>query len=306
MPAVYVHQSVARSAAAGLGETARAYAESPLLALGAQGPDVLFYYRVLSAGNDRRLNRVGEMMHRQRTGDMLRAVLRHARGGGAGARAMALGWVSHCAVDGTLHPYVYAYSARHANGYTRAFVHMMLEQALDVWLYREMGGVIPLRQFDFFDRIGREDLAIFSSLLFKAMHDVWPEAGLTVRQAGQACRSMDRALRFLYSPHGKRYRALQALEKALGRPGLITCHAAPPSLPANDFLNRARQPWEDPWRMTRRTESLPDLLATARERTAEWFRSSAAYLDGVLPLEEAVRDIGDPDYRSGLPCGLRS
>lgn len=302
MPAVYVHQSVARSAAADLGQT-RAYAQAPLLALGAQGPDVLFYYRVLSPWNDRRLNRAGETMHQQRTGDMLRAVLRHARGGGAGARALALGWISHCAVDGALHPYVYAYSARHANGYTRAFVHMMLEQALDVWHYREKGGVIPLRQFDFFDRLGKEELEIYSGLLSRAVSDVWPETKLTVYQACQACRDMNQALRWLYSPHGRRYRTFQALEKALGRPGLITSHAAPPSLPANDFLNRARQPWEDPWRMTRRTESLPDLLAAARERTLEWFRNAAAYFEGVLPLEEAVRSIGDPDYRSGLPCG---
>lgn len=73
---------------------------------GANGPDMLFCYRVWRRAENRgeNLPLIGERLHNENTGAFLRSLIENAQT--PSQRSYVLGFLAHYATDCTVHPYV--------------------------------------------------------------------------------------------------------------------------------------------------------------------------------------------------------
>ena len=101
MPEAYTHIRIARAALAQSGEHAPSTAAYEM---GANGPDPLFAYRVLSAKRPWPLPELGGRMHDEQCGRFLRTMIFAAST--PAQRSYALGFLAHYAADSVMHPYV--------------------------------------------------------------------------------------------------------------------------------------------------------------------------------------------------------
>ena len=140
MPAAYVHEKIAKKALSANNEIAD-YIEKnkdPFL-LGAQGPDILFFYKMLNPFNKSKMpNKLGEEIHQIRVYDFLKSILSISKEAGKTSLSWLLGFLCHYATDCTIHPYVYA-TTNNEDGSSNTTQHLLLETYFDTWLYRDEG-----------------------------------------------------------------------------------------------------------------------------------------------------------------------
>jgi len=131
--AEYAEQSFPPEALSAISD-ARAY-----YFLGAQGPDLLFFYRVLSGKE----NNLGRLLHRKHRYAVFSAFYDLLRGdffrGEAREKAAAYiyGYLTHYCADVAFHPFVYAYLEAHGG---EGFLHQRIENDWDVYFLREKRG----------------------------------------------------------------------------------------------------------------------------------------------------------------------
>ena len=104
MPEGYTHIRTARAAAklAGLSIVS----DEAAFGCGANGPDMLFCYRVWRRAENRgeNLPLIGERLHNENTGAFLQSLIENAQT--PSQRSYVLGFLAHYATDCTVHPYV--------------------------------------------------------------------------------------------------------------------------------------------------------------------------------------------------------
>lgn len=110
MPSTYAHRRFGADVLAQLPGPLRNEIEPyrELYDIGLHGPDLLFYYKALESNP---VNRLGNAMHDQPGAvffERARTVIRNANNPEA-AKAYALGFICHFALDSTCHPYVERY-----------------------------------------------------------------------------------------------------------------------------------------------------------------------------------------------------
>ena len=101
MPEGYTHIRTARAAARLAGITP---ADGAAFDCGANGPDMLFCYRVWrkSARRGEDLPKIGDLLHDENTGALLQSLLENAKT--PAQQSYALGFLCHYAADCALHP----------------------------------------------------------------------------------------------------------------------------------------------------------------------------------------------------------
>ncbi len=153
MPESYFHVRCARASYRGSG--ARGY-HIPAVMLGAAGPDVFYYHMGLPA-----LLPLGRRMHAERCGPFLTALARRAKS--RLCRSYVLGFLSHNAVDATMHPWVERQTETHA----------VVESALDShYLLLDKGRSLAMAK-DCAPRLGSAELLELGGLLQGAVREVY-------------------------------------------------------------------------------------------------------------------------------------
>lgn len=113
---------------------------------GAQGPDFLFYHRLLQPGR-RNLRELGGRLHRETPSRLLGAMRDVWRAEGDGVTESYLyGFLCHYSLDRTAHPFVYAdVRALHGlyPGRGDDFLHNHVESVLDGIVLRSLTGKLP-------------------------------------------------------------------------------------------------------------------------------------------------------------------
>ncbi len=142
MPSSITHQLVAEEAAPFFPSAAKeavSFAPDEFF-LGAQGPDVFFFYRI---GNKSEYN-LGKYLHRNRVYEVFSLFLGALRGGirfdaDAEKRAYAyvLGYIAHYAADSAFHPFVYRLLEERR---CDSREHQQIENDWDVFFLRELRG----------------------------------------------------------------------------------------------------------------------------------------------------------------------
>ncbi len=296
MPSGYLHKRCAEKAVELSGVTIK---ERDALVLGAQGPDPLFMLGIFPLGPSSRPGPLGNLLHTRRTGAFLCALCRRAKDGSEVERAYAMGFLTHYALDSTVHPYVYAHSVDKHGKYS-SLLHMRLEKRWDTLFYRQDGhrstpvimpGVAETRPV-------WEQIA---DLWAVAINDVFPEECVTRETVLKALGGAERVNRLTHSPSGVKYGAVWVLERVIGKAGLATSQMAPRFLPRADITNADHAQWRAPaYPDTPRDEGLMELYDRAVKRATELLTAARGYFGGTLPEEAFAAAVGNAQYDTGM------
>lgn len=260
MPYLCAHLAFGDRAARALGQPF--HITDDAYALGCLGPDVYFFDR---------LPPTPFVPHRKKHGNALHAldcaVLFDALSACAadGDKPYLCGFLTHMALDSTLHPYVEAH--HHGIDHTR------FEGVIDSIVYAETRDAVPYEAL----LKKRIDADAIDALLARVSHRL---SLVDVRGAyARSLRKFHRLAPFLFDPEGKRYRALHRAERLIGKDGLLSAFLlAAPREDAEDTMNLSRAAWINPFRENDvRTDSVPMLFSEAETLAAELLR---AYLCG--------------------------
>lgn len=268
---------------------------------GCQGPDPLFYRKVLGGSP---LHKVGNRMHSERTTALFSALSRavHCLSGTAGdmAQAYFYGFLCHYALDSVIHPYVYCRQEQIRAADPRvsgAAVHCQIESDIDFLLYQDKTGC-KVTAFDPDEQyqLAPDEVAVLSCLLHTVLRCVYGE-DVPTQELRRAFSEMRAWENFLYSESRAVYHTARGAERLLGRGALLTGHMKV-AAPDWDALNEEHAPWRNLWRPEEvRTESVPELLSLARIRAAALAGQYAAQLvDGWF-----LRQEFDEPFDSGNP-----
>ncbi len=292
MPAAYAHDIAALRAKEMLAGESPAWldAEMPSFLLGAQGPDLFFFYGIFPPWRTHALNLDGAALHGQSGALWARALLRYCARAGATARAWTLGYLCHWSTDAACHPYVRSRERE------RPYAHGLLEMGADTMLFRARGGKGTPRHLAYIadiDAMGREELA---QMFAATVPDALPGRRVGIAEARRNFADAHRLHSFLYSPDGRRYRAIGRLEGLLGKRGLVTGHLPPVIPEMDDPLNERHAAWG----CEGRTDSYPELIEAAAGRAAGWMKLALAYWEGKTALEDALVPMGNLRMEDGV------
>lgn len=247
MPYILTHASFAYTLGKRLGcfstENERA-----LYLLGSLGPDLYFFDRLPPTPFHPNQKKHGTLLHHVPCDALARAMLMRAD---AALFPYVLGFLTHIALDSTLHPYI---CSRYDG-----FDHSRFEGDIDAIVYRRMRDEVP------FDGIFRmpDDPDALDRFLTDISREI---VGAGVRGAvRRSLRKMFRLYPFLYDPEGKRLRRLSAIERVFGKEGAATGFllAAQRSY-FPDCMNESHTPWRSPCLPEReRNKSVDELMAEA-------------------------------------------
>lgn len=298
MPGGYFHLLCARRACAVAGITP---VETEAMLLGSQGPDPLFLMGMFPLRPGSKPSRLAKDLHSRRTGRFLCALARGAKEGGAVERAFAMGFLTHYAIDSSVHPYVYSQSFDRKGNYS-SLCHMALERGWDTMLWRRdqkrgtpfsMPGVEEAKGV--WPRVAR--------LMERAVCEAFPETPVTAQQIERGYADAARANRLTHSPRGVKYALYWLLERAALHPGLLTAQCCPPRLRKGDVFNLEGRPWHaaaEPEKV--RTESVEALRDAGIQWAATLLTAAESYFEGDLSEQMFAQQVGD----LGMDTGAKS
>lgn len=300
MPSGFLHQLCAQRACALSGVTP---VETDVMTLGAQGPDPLFTIGLLPLRLSSKPGKLGNTLHERRTGAFLCALCRKAKEGDAVDRAYALGFLTHYALDSTVHPFVYAHSHR-ADGSYSSSLHMRLEKRWDVLYYRREGHTgTPVIMPG--PKETRAHWPQIAALLYAAIHETFPEEDLSEAVLLGALSDTERVNRLTHSPRGIKYGLVWVLERLIGKPRLATSQMVPPGPGRGDIENEAHASWYSPFEPERaRSEGLSELYERGVRRAGELLTAAAKYFGGEISGAALAEIVGNAGYDSGMESKL--
>ena len=177
----------------------------------------------------------------------------------AALRPYLYGFLTHIALDSTLHPYI---ESAH-----RGIAHARFEGVIDSIVYAQTRDEFPFRTM----LRMRADTAKIDALL----SDV-SEALLNKNVRGaytRGFRKYHRLAPLMFDPENRRYRFLRFFERRIRKPGFLSdLLIGPDHEDPEDCMNRSRRAWTSPWEPDRvRDESVPMLFDEAKELAAALF-----------------------------------
>ncbi len=270
MPASITHELIAEAALARLDAAARrtAHRAPAYYFLGAQGPDLFFFYRPLAFSQN-----LGRLLHKEhvyRWFQGLRAALEDFTGEAfEDCLAYAMGYVTHFAADVVFHPVVY----RLAEGSGSArLAHQQIENHWDVWFLRHIRG-LGVKEYSFpFDLAPiRED-----GVLFRYLCTAAGTLGIPLSE-----RAFSRTLR-LFSLYLKHFHS--ARTKLLHYAG--RARFSPQEIGADEVVRG-----EKLRTAAGGTEDIEELFMRAVEKSGEGIRSFLDAFNAGAPLPEAFFSV---------------
>lgn len=295
MPSGYLHKLCAQQAAARAGI-------APLVGeaftLGAQGPDPLFSLHMFPLRLSSRPHPYAGILHKRRTGAHLLALLSQAKAEGAAERSYAMGFLTHYALDSTVHPYVYARSVDARGKYVSA-LHMRLEKHWDALYYRRDGGKgTPL--FMPGVKEARPYWQAIARVWSRAILAAYPELSVDEAMLMEAFAAAEHANQLTHSNTGVKYALVWCLERVIGKPGYLTSQITPRFPSKKDIENSAGLPWRSAAEPGReRTEGLSELFEAAVLRAEELLCAAQAYFNDNLSEQALAATIGNAGYDTG-------
>jgi len=316
MPDMLAHYDVAETARAklGPGPLARLLAEAPdAYAVGAQGPDFLFYAQLWPDGRGR--SDLAHLLHHRRMDDTFARMLELAAAAPAPERpalyAFACGYAAHLCLDACAHPWVLYWTGDISQGVhtpeqARAMRrHGVLEASIDVAFaaHHRPAGFRWQRSVRLLSLLPARRRAV-AAMLEAVMRDVHG-VDLTAVQASAALLAMAA----VYGPMTDRRSPLSLLLRAggprLDPDGIARTQVYPAEPhPAAMALLAGRREWRSPWRPEEpHTETFADLCDRAVAETVACLRAieDVAFAGGGV--ETVLAATGDRDMLSGEPCG---
>lgn len=265
MPYLCTHLAFGAKIASDLGASIESYGDAYML--GCLGPDVFFFDRLPPTPLIPHQKKHGNALHALDAAVLFRALKAAAP---IGLKPYLKGFLTHIALDSTLHPYI---EARHTG-----LDHTRFEGVIDSIVYAETANEIPYA--DLLEK--HVDAGAIDTLLADVSMTL---CGKNVRGAYlRSIRKFRRLAPLLFDPTGKRYRKISRLEHALRKDGVLSAFLlAAPREDREDCMNLSRTTWAAPWAPDLvRSESVPMLLGEAESLALAWIRAFETGDDALL------------------------
>lgn len=290
MPEAYTHIRIARAARAQsqIGVSSTAAYET-----GANGPDPLFAYQVLSANRPYPLPELGGRIHEEQCGRFLRTMIFSAVT--AAQRSYVLGFLTHYAADSILHPYV-AFQSGAGGQFNVPEGHGFCEVAMDTMFYQQDCGKKAVPADVVAPKLAPQELAEIAQLLHEAILRVF-RMDISNEALADCFHDFHMLHKIFYSPYGGKRIIVRLAERfVLHRPGYGLSHMTPAPLPRDGFAAQ----WENPFTHTTRSAGPGQLCEEAAYLAAGYLKAAAAYWEGRSIKESLAMAIGDRSYSTGL------
>lgn len=278
---------------------------------GTQGPDILFFHRILPTMPGKSCNPAGSRMHRANPNTLFEAMLAYAQTleGTQFEQALSYiyGFLCHYALDRIAHPYIYATQyaiirARHI-WYLKGVVHNRVEYGIDMLMLRRHLQVASARTFETRDVLSTDSdlLDAMACVLSDAVQNALrlPVTRAQARQAFCDTRAMQS---LLTDRHGWKLPVMALLQlpvyPILG-PCLTTMLRRKQADTRWDYANDQKEEWAypaDPSRIS--DESFEELFERAKLDALRLIAAFRESLSGGRALEEA---IGRVSFLTGVP-----
>ncbi len=199
--------------------------------LGCLGPDWYFYDRLPPTPFTRNQKKHGNALHALDCEVLFSAM---ADAAGDSMRPFLYGFLTHIALDSTMHPYV---EFEHVGN-----AHSRFEGVIDSVIYKETCDVFPYR--DVF--LAKADARPLDALLSRVSKDLLDAnvSGAYVR----GIRKFKRLVPLMYDPHNTRYRFMRRLERLFHKPGVVSdLLIGPDHEDLDDCMNVSRKKWTSPF-----------------------------------------------------------
>jgi hypothetical protein len=287
--------------------------------LGAQGPDLFFYYKAVPWTRYDGIEKLGNLMHDEKVGmfycetfEYLKDL--HRDKGFFDVAVYITGYLCHFSLDRTAHPFIHYTSGIDA-GHNRIswkyhIYHRVLESTID-HLSLVKRGLQPV-DFKSYELIKVELFNIRSVLEYYEY--ILPKVYNTPidrQQSEELVTGIYKVLKNLYDPAGTKYYFYRFVELLMGRTGGITSSMIPKRLDGKlDYLNLDHKAWSHPcYKEQISKESFWEIYDRALDEAEEFMEMFSRFIDsGKIP--PGLKDmIGDISYSSGIDCsspdGLR-
>ena len=312
MPDMLAHYLVAEAAARQARECTDGLVDRAFDAykVGAQGPDVFFYSRVLRPP---RRSSLAALTHQQQTTAALRFMLERAAAFPAGRREIAYafvaGYASHLCLDAEVHPWVMYWTgditgAAGPEETTEAFRrHGILEASVDVLLRGERSVRTDWLRKQRLLHLPAAHVEVISELLSDMLHDVYG-ATFTPAEGRAAYRSMEWIYTTMSDPRAVPTRLLAAAAPLTRHRAVVRSQIYPaaPS-PTAALLYARRIPWRHPFAPHEpRVETFAELCDIATAETVLCLHAICAVTQGEAAADAALRVIGNRSMFTGLAC----
>lgn len=286
---------------------------NPLYMLGAQGPDIFFFYKAKPWQKYDGIEKLAMMMHDSRTGDFfsesaeyLRTYLK------AGSRfysilAYLLGYICHYSLDRNAHPLIHYKSGidtkkdRSTHKYHN--YHKRYEAILDVYMLKKIKGLDAYKfntvQLIYTDGKYNETLKSFYFYIVNRVYKI----DISEKQVEIALQDTFSILNALHDPNGAKSAVFRAIEKIYGKEDDILSLIYPRNIDSyGDFLNLENKNWVHPCdKNLSCTKSFADIYNDAKNEAvnlAEDFISYAANTTHKLDFFKKFNF----SYATGLDC----
>lgn len=266
--------------------------------LGAQCPDPLFTLGIYPLRLSSKPKPYGKMLHTMRTGRFLMMLCQLAATRSEVEKAFTMGYLTHYALDSTVHPYVYAHSLD-ANGVYSSALHTRLEKSWDALYYSRTGRKgVPVSQPGLSE--SKACWEAVGALLSEAITKVYPENPLSDAEILRALSGAEKTNRLTYSPRGVIYCLVYVFERLLRKPFLLTSLFTPRKPPHEDIENNEHRPWA-PLKTPDlvRNEGLTELFEAAVGRAGQLLQASLAFYSGAMGADSFATIIGNAGYDTG-------
>lgn len=298
MPEGYTHVRTALKAAE-LAEYTPGFPAA--FAAGANGPDILFAYQLWRPKYKRTpdLPTLGNIMHRNKTGAFLLHLVQNAAT--PAQQDYALGFLTHYAVDSTVHPYVYACMAQGAPYHCRGG-HGYFEIALDSWLHRQDYGTPRVAAQHADPPLTGAARAESLTLLKDCIEQVYGQkVPLLALSDGFELMRMVRVLTPSRTPLHLRRVLFWLAEPLVGERGFITGHCSPARLKGISEKDKVKLPcpWQDPFSGEWHEEDIPALLSRAEHTAAAYIMAARQFWQGHISREQLAHILGSRSYTTG-------
>lgn len=279
--------------------------------LGLLGPDLFFYFMPTT------LNikpNVGNIMHKKKTGEFFRQLINSVTlidndTDFATALAYTEGFMGHYILDTSVHPYVY-YRIGTKDDNSTLGVHFGLETDIDRKVFfRQKGKRLSEFRNNNVVNLSQRERNVIARLLSSAILATY-SINITTRLIKAAMVSFSMESRLLSDKNNRKYKVMNAIEKATFGYDFISPLLANDITHADDPCNELHSEWCNPWDTDRKsTESVWDIMKRAKNVYTE----DMIYMENALtnsynsvnePSPRILELLGNNSYSSGMDCSI--
>ncbi len=283
-----------------------------LFRLGAQGPDLFFYYKAAPWIPYDGIEKLGNIIHEKKVDSFYSKSFQYLKDmednkGFFDLAAYMAGYLCHFSLDRTAHPFIH-YTSGIDNSHSRIswkyhIYHRVLESAID-YLILEKNGFDP-RRFKSCELI-KVQLCSMEAVLEYYEYILPAVYGTRIKrsQAEDVIKGIYRVLKYLYDPGGIKYLFYRILEHLMGKPGGITSSMIPREIDRKlDYLNLAHSTWAHPCsREIISRESFWEIYERALTEAVELAGLFSRFIDSGRCPSRLMSMIGNISYSSGMEC----